>query len=156
METKTKKKQFGRFGDKNISITDLKRNKFMIFTIHDKRLGCYPTIVVSNVIRNMVLDYVLKEKWNVNEYNKLPPEDKKDMDHLLQLCGLEYDLGVDGMDDSSKDIKRFEVLKGELLAGNDSKNIIRELQVIVLRLSANRKIPKSRANELMYELVCLL
>jgi hypothetical protein len=69
---------------------------------------------------------------------------------------MEYELGVDTMDEGAKDIQRFELLKGEIAAGNDSKEIIRELQLIVLRLVANRRIPRARANEVMYELVSLL
>jgi len=150
------KKELMKFGDKTISITDLKKNKFMIYTSGGNRLGCYATIILSSAVRNILLDYILKNKWNMNDYNKLEKGDKKEIDNLLQICGLEYDLGIDGMDDSNKDIKRFNLLKGELLAGNDNKEIIRELQLIVLRLASNKKIPKARATELMYELVCLL
>jgi hypothetical protein len=144
------------FGDKRVSITDLKRNKFMLYSRSLHRITEHPAVVVTNVVRNILLDYILKKQWHIADYNRLDEKDKKQLNDILQLCGVDYELGVDTMDQSAKDIQRFELLKGEMVAGNDSKEIIRELQLIVLRLVANRRIPRARANEIMFELVSLL
>jgi hypothetical protein len=120
------------------------------------RLGGYPVRMVSNPIRNLLLDYVLNKKWSMSEVSRLDKDDQKALTDILELVGLQWELGLDGMDDVSKDMKRFDILKGELAAGNNNKEIIREMQLIVLRLKANRTISKARANELVYELVSLL
>jgi hypothetical protein len=150
-----KLKEFGQMGDKHFSITDLKRSKVMLYSSARKRLTCHPTMVVSPRIRTILLDYILHKRWNIHDYQKLEGDDKRDLDRLLHITGMEYDLGVE-TDTSSDDIKRFNLLKGEILAGNDSKEVIRELQMIVLRLTANRRIPKSTSGNLMYELVSIL
>jgi hypothetical protein len=120
------------------------------------RLGGFPCRMISSPIRNLLLDYVLNKKWSMSDVSRLDKDDQKALTDILELVGLQWELGLDGMDDVSKDMKRFEILKGELAAGNDNKEIIREMQLIVLRLKANRHISKQRANEVMYDLVCLL
>jgi len=150
-----KTKDFGTMGDKCISITDLKHGKFMVYTRNHNRLSCHPAILVSSKVRTILLDYIIHNRWNAQEYQKLDGEDKKDMDKIMAITGMEYDLG--GLaDTSSEDIKRFNLLKGELLAGNDGKEIIREMQKLVLRLASHKRIPKSAAYSIMYELVSLL
>jgi hypothetical protein len=148
-------KEFAPMGDKCVSITDLKYGKFMVYTKNHNRISCHSAILVSSKVRTILLDYLIHNRWNAVEYQKLDGDDKTDMDKIMSITGMEYDLG--GLaDTSSEDIKRFNLLKGELLAGNDSREVIREMQKLVLRLASHKRIPKSAAYSIMYELVSLL
>jgi hypothetical protein len=58
-------------------------------------------------------------------------------------------------DQLEKDIHQFEVMKGEILAGNDSTETIKKFKLILLKLSRNGSIPKREANEIMEDLISL-
>ena len=46
-------------------------------------------------------------------------------------------------------------MKGEILAGNDSNELIKKFKIILLRLSKNGSIPKRESVEIMEDLISL-
>jgi len=52
-----------------------------------------------------------------------------------------------------KEIHRFNVLKGEIMAGNDNKDVIKEFKVLALKLSRNNILPKSKISEILEDLL---
>ena len=54
-----------------------------------------------------------------------------------------------------QDLHRFQVLKGEVNAGNSSKEAIKELKHLIIRLLSAGKLPKRQASEALVELASL-
>jgi hypothetical protein len=48
---------------------------------------------------------------------------------------------------------RFEILKGQILSGNDSKELLREFKLLLLKLTKEKRIPRAECNEVLYELM---
>ena len=55
-----------------------------------------------------------------------------------------------------QDIHRFKVLKGQILAGNNSKKIITELKALVLKLNKLGQISNKHATQVLQELNSIL
>ena len=58
-------------------------------------------------------------------------------------------------DQTEKDIHNFEVMKGQILSGNDSKTLIKNFKILVLKLKTQGLLPKSQADELLSDLLSL-
>jgi hypothetical protein len=58
-------------------------------------------------------------------------------------------------DSLEKDIHHFEVMKGEILAGNDSSVLIKQFKLLLLKLSKNGSLPKNECQEIMEDLIQL-
>jgi hypothetical protein len=46
-------------------------------------------------------------------------------------------------------------MKGEILSGNDSKELVKKFKLMILKLSRNGMLPKNESNELLETLVNL-
>jgi hypothetical protein len=55
-------------------------------------------------------------------------------------------------DDDKKNLERFEVLRGEWMAGNNSHELIRELRKLVIHFMEEKRLTKSQARELLLNL----
>jgi hypothetical protein len=75
---------------------------------------------------------------------------------LLHFCGIQSHAIARGIFKSAVDreelLKQFEVLKGELLAGNDSKEIIKKMRSILIELRDKNFIPKGTFDKLMTDI----
>lgn len=54
-----------------------------------------------------------------------------------------------------KDINEFEILKGEILAGNDNKDLIHKFKAKLLSLGNRGLLPKSQVKDILFELTSM-
>ena len=52
-------------------------------------------------------------------------------------------------------INKFQIIKGQIIAGNDNKKMIQEFKLLLMKMSALNMIPKSQTRELMLDLVSM-
>ena len=70
--------------------------------------------------------------------------------HIENISVPKPDLSKD-----EQDLHRFQVLKGEINSGNTSKEAIKELKHLIIRLLSAGKLPKRQASECLVELASL-
>lgn len=58
-------------------------------------------------------------------------------------------------DEDEKDINQFEILRGQILAGNDNTEVVKKFKMILLKLSRKDLIPKSQVKDLLLDLTTL-
>lgn len=58
-------------------------------------------------------------------------------------------------EDEDKDIHRFHILKGEIIAGNDSTPLAREFKGLLIKLMRQGRVPRREGNEILEELLHL-
>jgi len=56
-------------------------------------------------------------------------------------------------DAHQKEMERFDILKGEILAGNDNKELIKEFKLKLLKLCKDGRIPRREVNEVLYDMM---
>ena len=54
-----------------------------------------------------------------------------------------------------QDVNQFEILRGQILAGNDSNEVVKKFKSIILKLSNKNMIPKAQVRELLLDLTAL-
>lgn len=54
-----------------------------------------------------------------------------------------------------READRFEVLKGQIMSGNDSKELLKEFKLLLLKLTKEKRIPRAECNEILYELMAV-
>ena len=58
-------------------------------------------------------------------------------------------------DEEERDSNAFEVMKGEIMSGNDSPELIRKFKLLLVKMMDKGFIPKSQAKDILYDLVSL-
>jgi len=85
-------------------------------------------------------------------------EDEKDkLFHICKTCKVDtpavpksFRKGV-----NEKEEDQFNILRGQIIAGNDSPVVAKEFKLLLLKLMNSGRIPKRQANEILQELLIL-
>lgn len=120
-------------------------------------LGSIPAIKIVNVddnFKDFMVDVLEKGRVNQRHYNSLTEPEKTHFVKVARGAGLLGILGVSssGDDQESKDIKRLELLFGEINAGNDNDKMIKECKTLIKKYVANGRINKNKGLEMLMEL----
>ena len=92
-----------------------------------------------------------------NDLNNLEDGEKDYLHKLISKSNLTERLSVPApsKDQEEKDFHQFEVMKGEILSGNDSKELVKKFKVLILKLAKQNVLPKTEVNELLTDLLSL-
>lgn len=147
-----KYKEFGKYA---IHWNQLMNND--ILNVKYKSLGRIPTLLpvaISDVFKDFIIDVVETGKINNRLYEMVNPEEKKYFEKLCIGAGLlqQFKLKKTVINEEMEDIKRFNILKGEYLAGNNNSQLIKELRKLIIKFINSGRIHKSEGLNLLMEL----
>jgi hypothetical protein len=115
----------------------------------NKRVSSNLSKVINQIIGGGVPSYEL--------LTSLDDEEKAYLYKISKKTKLSDKLSIPSpsKDQTEKDIHNFEVMKGQILSGNDSKTLIKNFKILVLKLKTQGLLPKSQADELLSDLLSL-
>tara|TARA_R110000787_G_scaffold48889_5_gene117423 strand:- start:1111 stop:3042 length:1932 start_codon:yes stop_codon:yes gene_type:complete len=58
-------------------------------------------------------------------------------------------------DEGQKMIDDFELMKGEIMAGNDNKDMIKKFKILLMKLSNTQQLPKSQVRDILFDLTSM-
>ena len=145
-------KEYGKYA---IHIPQLEQQD--ILNIKYKSLGQVPKFKpfpVSDIFRDFILDLLENGKPNSRVYHQIAPEERKVFEEMSIGAGVWNGLGLKRTttSDDEEEAKRFELLKGEYLAGNNNQKVISELRRLVVKMMSDGRIRKAQGLELLMEL----
>ena len=112
-----------------------------------KKLSPHMTQVIKTIVGNGMPSYT--------DIDKLSDEEKNFLHQIAHKSNIDDILSIPSpsKDKIEKDINQFEIMKGEIMAGNDSKELIKKFKILILRLSKTGTLPKNQVSEIMTELL---
>jgi len=108
---------------------------------------------VSISLANLIRKLVDKGKPTFDDINALSEEDKHILEEFVRKAKL--DLEVPNSSISREDLNQFEIMKGEIMAGNDSKELIKKFKLLIVKLTHQGRLPKGQGKEILMELASL-
>jgi hypothetical protein len=88
-----------------------------------------------------------------NELSALSRQDKEEYNEILRKCHIVSGEGLEiPKIDEKTDLNQFEIMKGEILSGNDSTELIKKFKVMIIKLIHNGRLPKSEGKSLLMDL----
>jgi hypothetical protein len=92
-----------------------------------------------------------------NDLNGLSEPEKVYLHNVAKRSNIvdKFSIPAPNKDQYEKDIHEFEVLKGEIMAGNDSKELIKKFKLHLMKLSKMGSLPKKEVTDIMEELLQL-
>jgi len=145
-------KEYGKYA---IHIPQLEQQD--ILNVKYKSLGQIPKfkpIPVSDIFRDFVIDLLDNGKPNARVYTQICPQERKFFEEMSIGAGVWNGLGLKRTTTSTdeEENKRFELLKGEYIAGNNNPKVISELRRLVVKMISDGRIRKNQGIELLMEL----
>ena len=128
----------------------------------------YPSLVaVPGIPQKFVSEEFIELIWELVEkgtfmktlFNRLAEEEQDYFKFLARKCNFDQTIGL-GMGktqtkEEQEENKRFEMLKGTVIAGNNSPEVLNELRQYILKFLMEKRIPKQQGHDLLYEMACL-
>lgn len=145
------------FGQSEINKDRLKDG---ILTIRRGSKGKYldvPSRHVSTKFQNVINSIIGGGVPSFNDMSSLDEEEKIYLNKIIKKAGLEDKLSIPApsKDQQEKDIHNFEVLKGQILSGNDSQELVKRFKLLIRKLSRQGLLPKAEVNDLLDTLLDL-
>jgi len=120
-------------------------------------LGSIPSIkpmAITDDYKEFILDTLENEKPNERILRKLPIEEQKHFEKVVAGAGLldTFKLRRIGEKDEKEQIERFNLLRGEILAGNNNETMIKELRGMVVKFMNDGRIRRQEGTNMLMEL----
>lgn len=87
-----------------------------------------------------------------DDLHRLSDEDRSHLADLVRICKVDVSV-PEGSD--KEDLHQFDILQGELGAGNDSPELIKKLKGVIMRLTTRGRLPKGQAREILMDLAAM-
>lgn len=112
---------------------------------------------VSDLFKRVFVEALENGSLNRDDFNKLNDEEQQYLWYVCKKCKVEDKIGFPSnfTYDDAKEIERFNLVRGQILAGNNDPELLREMKTLVLKMIAEDKIRKRTVTDLLYELTVL-
>jgi hypothetical protein len=150
-----KEPDYIEFGSYIIHIPSLHKRLLNIKTRKSvSQIKNLPKQVISRSLTDFLFDVMEKKQVNQSLFKTLSNDDQI----LFRRISTQSKAGL-GMEEyhgSDDDVDRFELLKGSVLAGNNSPESLRELKYYVLKFIGDGRISNREGNKLLAEISILI
>ena len=128
---------------------------FMIKTMKGGTISDLPTVKVSNSLSNVLQKMIGGKVPTFDDLNDLSADDKNHLHHITKKCDINVSVPTPNKDKLQQEMNKFDILKGEILAGNDNKEMVKEFKVMLLRFMNENRIPRRQGQEILTDLVAM-
>jgi len=150
-------KKVAQFGRYYINLSKLNDDIICLSTKNNTAVPSCRTLRVSVSVGNILRKMVNGRNPTYEDIQKLNEDDKREIHSLFKKAqivmgeGMEIPKPVDIVED----LNRFNILKGEILAGNDGVETIKAFKLLVLKLMNGGHLPRGQAKDLLVDLANL-
>jgi len=154
LNIKPKEPAFIGFGINEIDRKKLDNNILSIRRDTRSKIKGFTNRHISEPMKRVIKNFIGGSVPNFNDMSSLDNEEREYLNKIVEHSELKDRLSVPApsKDQREKDFHNFEVMKGEILAGNDSKELIKKFKLLMIKLSRQNLLPKSEVQELMEDL----
>ena len=131
-------------------------NKVSIRYQGGKHVKAIPAKVVGGNVAGALKSIVKGKSPSAMDVEKLT-EDERNYLNLISSKAHVKQLQVPSKDKTAEEklVHKFNTMKGEIIAGNDNKDLIKEFKLLLLKLKQMSKISKDDVNEILMDLAAL-
>jgi hypothetical protein len=145
------------FGKYLLSLKQLQKNRFMLRTKSRNPVLSFKTIVLTRRTKAIVQKLLQDLDVSFDEIDSLTEDEKNDIDTIISKTDINTRLRVPNTRRSKleKDLNKFNVLRGSIIAGNDSTELLKDFRRLLLHLTTENYISKKESNEVLMEMLKL-
>jgi hypothetical protein len=157
--------EYRHIGGYRIHLSSLLRNNWLrVFHKSDKLLpkSVFPRPIVSDNFKYLLLNLLEDNKFTEEDYAALDEKEKELFDDLIKFTKMDITSNRilrthKHYNDANnkKVIDRFNLLKGQVIAGNNNPEIMKELKKHILYMKMNELANQKELEEILYFLLYL-
>lgn len=145
--------KYAEFGRYIIHVPSLHEN-FLNLKYPSKGLTIHqlPRSKISNSLKNILIDALENKKLPAHKIKNLETDELRLLKKACDLSHIEHHIYIK---QDEEELERFELLRGQVQAGNDNPDIIKELKMYLHKFLADGRIKRHDVNAIMYEIMSL-
>jgi hypothetical protein len=157
ISTLPENKSYVPFGKYVLNRRRLNDNKLMVRTVKGGAISGIPTLAISPVLGGIIKKMVGGALPSYNEMSNLSEEEQNTLYKIFKISEVDNAdlLPAPNKSKEEEEMNRFQILKGQVLAGNDSKELIKEFKVMLLKFIHNGKVPKGQGMDIICDLMAM-
>lgn len=147
--------RYKTFGKYIIHIPYLENDN--VLNVKFKSMGSIPSIKpvsIDDNFKDFIIDILNTSQVNQKHYNSLTEAEKAHFHKIVKGAGLSNALKFKADDkiDDKKDIKRLDILVGQIVAGNDNDKVMKEAKELIKKCVGNGSITRHRGMDLLFQI----
>jgi hypothetical protein len=128
-----------------------------VLNVKFQSMGSIPSIkpvCIDDNFKDFVLDIMNTGCVNQKHYNSLTDPEKAHFHKIVKGAGLSNTLKFkqDDKIDDKKDVKRLDILVGQVVAGNDNDKVLKEAKELIRKCVGNGSITRHRGMDLLFQI----
>ena len=128
-----------------------------VLNVKFKSMGSIPSIKpvsIDDNFKEFILDIMNTGGVNQKHYNSLTEPEKTHFHKIVKGAGLSNALKFkpDDKIDDKKDVKRIDILVGQIVAGNDNDRVKKECKELIKKCVDNGSITRHRGMDLLFQI----
>lgn len=151
--TNIKKVEFGNYV---LNLNALRKGSLHVRYPSGANISNFPKTLISSSLQKILNNIVYEDSFDEDDYDNLDEVEQKLFDDLITRCRIDrknnvalYNHKKYNSDKRDNDVKRFNLLKGEILAGNDNPELVKELKGLVFKLMCENVLTRHEYNKIM-------
>jgi hypothetical protein len=146
--------RFISFGKYLIDTKKLNDGIVSLKTIKGTNVLGYPSYKASPHLTKVIKHIVGGGLPAYDDMDNLSTEDRKYLYDVSKKSDIIQKLNIPApsRDQQEKDNHQFEVMKGEIMSGNDSKELVKKFKLLILKMAKTGELPKAQVGELLSDL----
>jgi hypothetical protein len=136
------------FGKYIISLSHLDKNKLKLRNIHGKSVGKLPEIGISSDMSRILKRLIDGGNVDTKDFDTLTSRDKEQLQQIAKEAKIADRIHLnEDLSKTDQDLNRFSLLQGEIFAGNDNVQMLKEFKLLVIKLAKNGHITQRDAQD---------
>lgn len=145
------------FGERYINYASLLHGKLTVMGKNGKYAAKYiRSRNISHELKNILLDIIFKNQFSPNEYDNLSDDEKLLFDQCISYAKIStHQIGrhlLHSEKQKREMLKTFEIYRGEVLAGNNSLELLKKMRALLFELRRKDWIQKGDYDKLIVEI----
>jgi hypothetical protein len=149
----TKPKAYKQFGRYLLNHHKLDEGILMLKSPSGAAIPKIPSERVSHNMAKAVRSIGSGLSPSLSDFNSLSEDEKKKLHHISTHSRVAHNIPNPKLNDDETDLNRFNILRGELVAGNDSTPLKKEFKTLLKKFMKEGRLPRQQVNEILAELL---
>lgn len=147
-------KKFIPFGRFVINKNRLDKGVLAIKRPSGSVISQFPSQRISPKVQKILTNIIGGSLHSFEDYSDLDEDEKAYLYRLSEVSNIDSRLRLPApkLNKNEEDTNRFEILKGQILAGNDNPSMVKEFKLLILKLSRNKLLPSGQTKDLLMTL----
>lgn len=144
-------KQFGRYLVNHHKLND---GILMIKSPSGAGVKEIPTEAITHRLAVVMKHMAMGQKPPLEDYERLTADEKSKLHKVAKHSRVEgYGIPNPQKSSEESEMDRFSILRGEIVAGNDSSVVAKEFKMLLMKFMREGRVPRRQGNEILEELL---